>query len=83
MLFAWLAAWALIVVFKDPLFLPKLLRWAKEDEFLSPLLCLLIGAGVGAIPRRSWRLAVGAAVLAVALHLEWRDYGYHANSLRL
>ena len=46
-LLAWLAAWALVMVLKEPFLLPRLLRWAKEDLFLGPLLGLLIAGGLG------------------------------------
>jgi hypothetical protein len=82
-LLSWLASWALVVILKEPALFPKLLRWAKEDQFLTPLLCVFVGAAVGAIPGRRWRLALAAAVIAGAAWLEWRDFGYHANSLLL
>jgi hypothetical protein len=83
LLFSWVAAWALVVIFKEPSLLPKLLRWAKEDQFLTPLLCVFVGAAVGAVPQRRFRLALAAVVIAGAAWLEWRDFGYHANSLLL
>ncbi len=82
-LIAWLAAWALIMLLKDPLLFPKMLRWAKEDQFISPLLCLFIGAGVAAIRPRAWRGAAAGVVLAVALALAARDFYFHANTLWL
>jgi hypothetical protein len=82
-LIAWLLAWALIMLLKDPLFFPKMLRWAKEDQFVSPLLCLLVGAGVAAIRPTAWRRAAAAVVLAVALALAVRDFYFHANTLWL
>jgi hypothetical protein len=82
-LLAWLAAWALVMVLKEPALYPKLLRWAKEDQFLSPLLCLFTGAAVAAVPDRRLRLVLAAAVVAVAGWLAWRDFGYHANTLLL
>ena len=82
-LIAWLLAWALIMLLKDPAFFPKMLRWAKEDQFVSPLLCLLVGAGVAAIRPPAWRRAATAVVLAVALALAARDFYFHANTLWL
>jgi hypothetical protein len=82
-LVSWLAAWALIMLLKEPFLFPKLLRWAKEDQFLSPLLCLLIGGAVGALPRAWLRWGAGAAAVAVALWLQLRDFWHHAVSLRL
>jgi hypothetical protein len=80
LLVSWLLAWVLVMVLKEPFLFPKLLRWAKEDQFLSPLLCLLIGGAVAATPRRlRWSLA--ALLLAGALVLQVRDYMCHANSL--
>jgi peptidoglycan/LPS O-acetylase OafA/YrhL len=80
-LLAWLAAWALIMVLKDPVFFPKMLRWAKEDQFVSPLLCMLIAAGVTAIRPHRLRQAVTVVVVLAALALAGRDFSYHANTL--
>jgi hypothetical protein len=79
----WLAAWAAIMVLKEPWLFPKLLRWAKEDQFLSPLLCLAIAAAVAAVPSAGARRLATAAVLGGALWLQLRDYAHHAVSLRL
>lgn len=79
-LVAWLAAWALVMVLKEPFLLPKLLRWAKEDQFLSPLLCLLIGAGITALPRPALRWCAAAAALIVAAALQGRDFFLHATN---
>jgi hypothetical protein len=78
---AWLAAWALVMVLKEPFLFPKMLRWAKEDQFVSPLLCLVLAAAVAALPRRWLRWSAAALVLAVAAALQGRDFLLHANSL--
>ena len=80
MLAAWLLAWALLMVLKEPLLLPKMLRWAKEDQFVSPLLCLLIAAALSAIPDRTLRRAAAVATIAIAAWLQVRDFGYHAST---
>jgi hypothetical protein len=80
---AWLAAWVLIVVLKDPLFFPKMLRWAKEDQFVAPLLALAIGAAVSAVPRTGPRRALAAAALAGYAFLAARDFYYLSNTLLL
>jgi hypothetical protein len=80
-LVAWFLAWALIMLLKEPFLFPKLLRWAKEDQFLSPLLCLLVAAGLGALPGRGVRWAAGAVVLVGALWLQVRDYVTHMDTL--
>lgn len=82
-LVAWLAAWALVMALKEPFLMPRLLRWAKEDQFLGPLLGLLVAGAVGSIasPRLRWAAAI--IVVVVAAWLEARDFAYHANSLRL
>lgn len=77
-LLAWLAAWALVMVLKDPLVLPKLLRWAKEDQFLSPLLALLVAAAASAPTSRPVRRALQGAALAGALAIQLRDWLAHA-----
>jgi hypothetical protein len=82
-LIAWLLAWALIMLLKDPAFFPKMLRWAKEDQFVSPLLAVLVAAAVAAIrPDRPRRVATAVVVL-VALALAARDFYFHANTLWL
>ena len=78
---AWLMAWALVMVLKEPFLFPKMLRWAKEDQFVSPLLCLVLAAAVAALPRRWLRWSAAALVLAVAAALQGRDFLLHANSL--
>jgi hypothetical protein len=78
---AWLLAWGLIMVLKEPFLLPKMLRWAKEDQFLSPLLCLFVGAAVAALPRAWMRWGAALVALGVAAALQARDFLLHANSL--
>lgn len=82
-LVAWLAAWALLMLLKEPWLYPKLLRWAKEDQFVSPLLALMIGGAVAAIPHPRLRTAAALAIVAVAAWLELRDFAHHANTLTL
>jgi len=79
-LLSWLLAWGLVMLLKEPFFLPKLLRWAKEDQFLSPLLCLMIGAGVTALPRAWMRWCAGALALAGAAAIQSRDFWLHATN---
>ena len=80
---AWLLAWAAMMLLKEPFLFPRLLRWAKEDQFLSPLLCLLVAGAIASLPRAWLRWSVAALGLVTAAWLELRDFGYHANSLRL
>jgi hypothetical protein len=80
-LLAWLAAWALVMLLKDPLFFPKTLRWAKEDHFVSPLLALLVAGGMGAWPAGRARRAVIVLLLLGAAALAARDFLFHANTL--
>jgi hypothetical protein len=80
---AWLMAWALVMLLKEPFLFAKMLRWAKEDQFVSPLLCLFLAAAVAALPRRWLRWSAAALVLAVAAALQGRDFLLHANSLRM
>jgi hypothetical protein len=82
-LIAWLGAWALLMLLKDPLFLPRLLRWAKEDQFLSPLLCLVVAGAVAALPRPWMRAAAAALATAAAGTIHWGDFLLHANTLWL
>jgi hypothetical protein len=82
-LVAWLGAWALIMFLKEPQFFPKLLRWAKEDQFLSPILCLTLAAACAAIKPRWLRASVAGLLLLGALLLQLRDFRHHASSLLL
>jgi hypothetical protein len=50
-LVAWLLAWAFVMVLKEPVLFPRLLRWAKEDQFLSPLVALVVAGAVWGLPR--------------------------------
>jgi len=79
---AWVASWMLIMILKEPLLFPKLLRWAKEDQFLSPALCLFVAAGVWALPR-ALRIPSTALVLLSALGIQLRDFMDHLDSVRL
>lgn len=76
-LVAWLAAWGLIALLKDPAFFPLTLRWAKEDQFLSPLLALLLAGAVTNLRPATLRWLAASAVLALALFLQARDYLLH------
>jgi hypothetical protein len=82
-LIAWLLAWALFMVLKEPAFFPRILRYGKELQFVSPLAALFIAAAVMAIPRARMRWAVAAIVVATAAWLQARDFAHHAVSLRL
>jgi hypothetical protein len=82
-LIAWLLAWALVMALKEPALFPRLLRWAKEDQFVSPLFALLVAGAVSLLPRGAPRRLAALVALATALALQLRDYSYHANSLRL
>jgi 4-amino-4-deoxy-L-arabinose transferase-like glycosyltransferase len=80
-LVAWFFGWALLMVMKEPFLFPRMLRWAKEDQFLSPLLDLLIAAGIAAIPRRGVRWAAAGAALGAAAWLQAADYLTHLDTL--
>jgi hypothetical protein len=82
-LVSWLAAWALVMFFKEPFLFPRLLRWAKEDQFVSPLMDLSLAAAVASVPERRLRWVLAAAAVAVMAALEGRDFVHHANSLLL
>ena len=82
-LLSWLAAWALRMLLKEPFLLPKMLRWAKEDQFLSPLLGLLIGAAAWALPRPWMRWAAAAVAIGTAAWIHGNDFSLHANTLLL
>jgi len=82
-LIAWLLAWAMFMVLKEPAFFPRILRYGKELQFVSPLAALFIAGAVMTIPRARLRWGVAAAVLCAAAWLQARDFGHHAVSLRL
>jgi hypothetical protein len=71
---AWLATWVLVMIFKEPFLFPRPMRWAKEDQFIGPLLAIFIGAALGTLPRPWMRWGAGAAVVAVALWLQLGDF---------
>jgi hypothetical protein len=78
---AWLSAWALTMLFKEPFLFPRPLRWAKEDQFVSPLLAILIGSAVWSLPRPWLRWGAAALAVAVALWLQVGDFRQHASGL--
>ncbi|MGE0454244.1 MAG: hypothetical protein AB7O37_16960 [Vicinamibacteria bacterium] len=77
-LIAWLAVWGLIALLKDPALFPVTLRWAKEDQFLSPLLALMLAGALAGLRRASLRRLAAGALVALALFLQARDYLLHA-----
>jgi len=81
-LFAWIAAWAGIMVMKEPFAFPLVLRWAKEDFYAAPALALMVAIGVARLESRPLRIGLGSLALAGALFLRVQDYGFHANTLR-
>jgi hypothetical protein len=78
-LVSWLAAWALMMLLKEPFLLPKLLRWAKEDQFVSPLLCLFVAAAAWSLPRPWMRWAASAAALGAAVWIQVNDFLLNAS----
>ena len=78
-LVSWLAAWALIMLLKEPFLFPRLLRWAKEDQFFSPLLCLFVAAAVCGLPRPWMRWSASALALGGALWIQVNDYVLNAS----
>jgi hypothetical protein len=71
---AWLMTWALVMVCKEPFLFPRPMRWAKEDQFIGPLLAVFIGAALGTLPRPWMRWTAGGAAVAVALWLQLGDF---------
>jgi len=82
-LLAWLVAWAMFMVLKEPALFPRILRYGKELLFVSPLLALFLAGGVRSLPRSWMRWSAAAVVLATAAWLQARDFAHHAVSLRL
>lgn len=81
-LFAWVGAWAGIMLLKEPWAFPQPLRWAKEDFYVAPSLALLIAIAIARIESRPLRLVLSVVTLAAAAFLRVRDYGFHADTLR-
>src|SRR5439155_3405361 len=78
---AWLAAWPLVMLAKEPFLFPRPLRWAKEDEFISPLVALLIAAPAWGLPRPWMRWTAAALAVSVAAWLQAGDFRIHASGL--
>jgi hypothetical protein len=78
---AWLVTWILVMIAKEPFGFPRPLRWGKEDQFVSPLLALLIGGAVGTLPRPWMRWSAAVAAVGVALWLQVGDFATHASGL--
>ena len=83
LLVSWLGAWGLFMLLKELPALSKLLRWAKEDQFLSPLLCLMIAGAAGRTQVAWLRWLLTMLALGAGLWLHARDYSFHANTLGL
>jgi hypothetical protein len=80
-LLAWLATWVLVMIAKEPFGFPRPLRWGKEDQFVSPLLALLIGGAIAALPRPWMRWSAGVVAVGAALWLQAGDFATHASGL--
>ncbi len=76
---AWVGTWPLVMLAKEPFLFPRPLRWAKEDEFLSPVLALFLGAAAWALPRPWMRWTAAVVVVAVAAWLQAGDFRVHAT----
>jgi hypothetical protein len=59
-----------------------LLRWAKEDLYVTPAACIAIALAVARSPAEGARRALALAAVAGAMILRIRDYGFHADTLR-
>lgn len=78
---AWLGTWPLVMLAKEPFLFPRPLRWAKEDQFVSPLLALLIGGAAGSLPRAWMRWVAASVAVGVALWLQAGDFRIHLSGL--
>ena len=81
-LLAWLSAWALMMLLKEPFALPVLLRWAKEDFYVAPALAMLIAIAIARLDASRLRIGLTTLTLVAATLLRARDYGFHADTLR-
>ena len=66
---SWTAAFTLILILKDPLFLPSVFLQIKEDLFFAPLACILGGMTLYRLGRwgKLGKLLVGGILLAVGI----------------
>ena len=78
---SWLLAWPMIMLAKEPFLFPRPLRWAKEDQFISPLMGLFVGAVVWSLPRPWMRWGAAALAVGTALWLELGDFRIHVSGL--
>ena len=78
---SWLLAWPMIMLAKEPFLFPRPLRWAKEDQFISPLMGLFVGAVVWSLPRPWMRWGAAALAVGMALWLELGDFRIHVSGL--
>jgi hypothetical protein len=83
LLIAWLGAWIVFMGLKELPILAKLLRWAKEDQFLSPLLCLFLAGAIGTITRSRWRWVLAGTLVLLLAWLHARDYVSQVRTLGL
>jgi hypothetical protein len=79
---AWVAAWAGIMILKEPWALPRLLRWAKEDFYMAPAMAIAMAVAIGRIESRGLRIALTCLAVLLAAFLRVRDYGLHVDTLR-
>lgn len=81
-LLAWIAAWAGIMLLKEPFAFPVLLRWTKEDFYVAPGLALIVGIAIARVESKPLRTGLALGCVVVAVLLRARDYGFHADTLR-
>jgi hypothetical protein len=80
---AWTLSYGVLLVLKDPLFLPQLLLHVKEDMLFAPAMCVLGGMTLaGAWRRQRLGRAFAVTVLSLFLVLQARDYQYNADTIQ-
>lgn len=80
-LLAWLLSWPVVMLAKEPFLFPRPMRWAKEDQFIAPVLALVIGGAAWSLPRPWMRWTAAAAAVGTALWIQLRDFHAHAAGL--
>lgn len=81
-LLAWTASYVVLVVLKDPVFLPQLLLHVKEDLLFAPAMCVLGAMTLAAWSRRGRvGIAIVGLVLVLLCGLQIRDYNYNADTI--
>jgi hypothetical protein len=82
MIWSWVAAYAMHLILKDPVFFPQLFLYVKEELMYAPLACILGGvtlAWLDAKGRLGRAAAYGVVLLCLGLYVQ--DFHYNADAV--